>query len=77
MPAGGTSFDTLEAVGRLQAAGVERAQAEAIAATVRAAAESGRGDLATRADLARLELRLVRWMLVVGGVIVAAVKLIP
>ena len=60
MPAEGTSFDTLEAVGRLQAA-----------------AESGRGDLATRAGLARLELRLVRWMLVVGGVIVAAVKLIP
>lgn len=77
MPAGGTGFDTLEAVGRLQAAGVGRAQAEAIAATVRAAAESGRGDLATRADLARLGLRLACWMLVVGGVVVAAVNPVP
>lgn len=52
------TFDTLAAVRDLEAAGVERRQAEAHAATMRAAIESTRGDLATKADLA--EFRSVR-----------------
>ena len=42
-----TTFDTLKATHDLEAAGVERPQAEAIAAAVR----DGQGDLATKADL--------------------------
>ena len=51
-----TSFDTLAAARELEAAGIERAQAEVIAATMRTAAGAGadRADLATRTDLAAL-----------------------
>ena len=56
-----STFDTLTAARDLEAAGVERRQAEAIASAIR----NGQGDLATKADLeaglATLESRLVRW----------------
>ncbi len=54
-----STFDTLAAARDLEAAGVERRQAEAHAAALRTAVESTRHDLATRADLAALETRLV------------------
>ena len=49
-----STFDTLTAAQDLEAAGVERHQAEAIAKAIR----NGQGDLATRADLAAFEERL-------------------
>ena len=53
-----TTFDTLTAARDLEAAGIERRQAKAIACTVRRAAT--RETLATKADLADLESRLIR-----------------
>ena len=82
------TFDTLTAARELEAAGVERRQAEAIAEGMRRAAGADRAELATkadlagvrdelRADLAALEARLT-WRLVgIAAAIVAAVKLIP
>ncbi len=51
----GAAFDTLETMRDLEAAGVERAQAEAIAGAVRKAAATDRDALATKADITRLE----------------------
>ena len=79
-----STFDTLTAARDLEAAGVERRRAEAIAEGMRQAAGSSRDELATRADLAdvraeiaRLETRLVKWgidlALAVAGVTTAAV----
>ncbi len=48
------AFDTLNAARRLEAAGMQRDQAEAVAAVVR----EGQGELATTADLSTLEARL-------------------
>ena len=47
-----TAFDALAAARNLEAAGLERAQAEAIAGTVRDATGADREQLATKADLA-------------------------
>ena len=49
----GTTFDTLTAARNLEAAGVERNQAEAIAVQLRTAAEADRADLVTRGELYR------------------------
>ena len=49
-----STFDTLTAARELEAAGLERNQAEAIAGAIR----SGQGDLATHADIARVETQL-------------------
>ncbi len=81
------SFDTLTAARDLEAAGLERPQAEAIVKTMR---ESGRADfanLATKVDIAEihtaianLETRLLRWIvgtiLTTAGVTVAIVRLL-
>ena len=48
------AFDTLTAARDLEAAGIERRQAEAIAGTVRTATAADREALATKADLAEL-----------------------
>ena len=48
------TFDTLSAARDLEAAGIERRQAEAIAGTVRQATAADREALATKADLAEL-----------------------
>ena len=48
------AFDTLSAARELEAAGVERSQAEAIAKAIR----DGQGELVTKADLAALEARI-------------------
>ena len=60
------TFDTLAAARGLEAAGMERRQAEAVAEVTAQAAVTGHGELATRADLAadiaRLEGRLATAM---------------
>ena len=88
-----TPFNPLATARSLEAAGIERRQAEAIAEGMREAADAAAGadradradfatkaDLAhfaTKADLAALEARLT-WRLVgIAAAIVAAVKLIP
>ena len=82
------TFDTLTTARELEAAGVERRQAEAHAEALRRAVSADRDEFATktdlagvrdelRADLAALEARLT-WRLVgIAAAIVAAVKLIP
>ena len=50
-----STFDTLDAMRRLEQAGMERAQAEAAVETMREA----QSELATKADLAALESRLL------------------
>ena len=44
----------------LEAAGIERRQAEAIAEGMRRAADADRGELATKGDLSALEARMYR-----------------
>ena len=58
-----TAFDSLAAARDLEAAGVERSQADAIAGVVRQASTADQGELATGADIRELraELRLMRW----------------
>ena len=68
MPA--TTFNPLATARTLEAAGIERHQAEAIAEGMRdaadAAASAERGDLATKADLANLatktDIAALHWM---------------
>jgi len=62
-----TTFNPLAAARDLEAAGIERRQAEAIAEGMReaadAAANADRADLATKADLADLATKAeMRWM---------------
>ena len=83
-----TTFNPLATARELEAAGIERRQAEAIAEGMREAADAAAGadrealatktDLAeVRADLASLEARLT-WRLVgIAAANVAGVKLIP
>ena len=52
------TFDTLTAARELEAAGIERRQAEAIAGTVRTAVAADRDALATKADLAEIRADL-------------------
>ena len=83
----GTTFDSLAASTALRDSGFTDRQAEAVAGVVR----DGRADLVTRADLdnavagleARLETKIERainglaWrMFAIGGLIVAAIKLL-
>ena len=62
-----STFDTLTAARELEDAGLERAQAEAIASAIR----NGQGELVTNdhldAKLADLENRLVKWAVVLAG----------
>ena len=73
----GTTFDTLSAARELEAAGIERHQAEAIAGAI----HNGQGDLVTKdhldAKLAELEARLiergnrlVKWAVALAGAVV-------
>lgn len=82
------AFDMLEAVHRLEATGMDRKQAEAVADTASAAASADMEQFATKADLkaeaAALETRIgerlnaLTWrMVALAGVGVAAIKLIP
>ena len=61
------TFDTLAAARELAEAGMERRQAEAVAAAIRA----GQGELATREDVAgvRTEVRTLQWAVAVPAAI--------
>lgn len=82
-------FDTHEAVKALTEAGFSETQAESVVSTVRDALG---GDLATKTDLQtvksellsemqslelRMTLRLGGFMIAIGGLIVALIKLLP
>ena len=61
-------FDALGAARALEAAGVERSQAEAIASAI-----GHSGEYATKADLAALESRMYRALWIQGGAIVGII----
>ena len=82
------AFDTLAATRDLEAAGMERRQAEAVAEVTAQAAVTGHGELATKADLAtgladlkaamaRQEARLYPALVGVVFAILAADRLLP
>lgn len=62
------SFDRFSAARALEAAGVERPQAEAIASAC-----GHSGEYATKADLAALESRMYRALWIQGGAVVAII----
>ncbi len=61
-------FDTFSAARALEAAGVERPQAEAIASAI-----GHSGEYSTKADLAALESRMYRALWIQGGAVVAII----
>ena len=74
-------FDSYAAAKRLRDAGFDEGQAEAAVAVIRDAVTEG---VATKTDVARLETpiergvnRLLLAMFAVGGLVVAAIKLLP
>ena len=82
------AFDTLAATRDLEAAGMERRQAEAVAEVTAQAAVTGHGELATKADLAtgladlktamaRQESRIYLALVGVVFAILAADRLLP
>ena len=68
-----TPFDTLAALRDLEAAGIDRPQAEAIASQLATAVTAGHTELATKADLARLETKLLT---VAVGIVIAQTALV-
>ena len=75
-----TTFNPLEAARALEAAGVERKQAEAHAEALRLAATADRDEFTTKADLAELRADLYRALWIQGGTIVAiltALRFLP
>ena len=76
----GATFNPLAAARDLEAAGVDRKQAEAHAEALRQAATAARDEFATKADLAALEARMYRALWIQGVGIVAvltAFRLLP
>ena len=75
-----SSFNPLAVARELKAAGIEADHAEAIAEGIRQGASADRDDIATKADLANLGLRLVKWGVGIAvasvGIIVAPMKLL-
>ena len=73
----GIAFDTLSAAEALEAAGIDKAHAKAIAVAIR----NGQGDLATKADINELrteiasirsELAIIRWVIGIQSAVVLA-----
>ena len=62
------SFDAFSAARALEAAGVERSQAEAITSAI-----NHSGDYSTKADLVALEARMYRAPWIQGGIIVGII----
>ena len=75
-----TTCDAHAAARAMEAAGIERRHADVIAAAMRQAAAAGRDALATKADLkaeiAALQARPMGFIAAVGGLVVAAIKLL-
>ncbi len=61
-----STLDTHELVKDLKASGFTDAQAEAVTRAVRLAQDLDLSNLATKTDLAELELRLIKWVIGVG-----------
>ena len=61
-------FDTLATAQTLKEAGIEPSHAEAITTAVNQSSEQ-----VTRADLCSLEVRLVKWIIIVAGLQTAVV----
>ena len=83
-----STFDTLTAATALETAGFTPDQAKAVAAQLQTMAEAGRGELVTktdleitmvdlRAEIANLKVWTMSWTAVIGGLVVAAIKLLP
>ena len=68
------TFDTLQATRELEAAGIEREQAEAIASTMRRAATPDQERLTTEADLYQVALAIV---VANAAITFGVLKLIP
>ena len=67
-----STFDTLTTARDLEAAGVERRQAEAHAEALRQAISADRGELATKADIADLKADMLKVAIGVAiGVVIA------
>ena len=66
-----TNFDALKVARDLEAAGIERQQAEAHAEALRQAATADRDEFVTKADLAGLEGRIYRALWIPGASIIA------
>ena len=68
------TFDTLDAARKMEAAGMDTRQAEAVATAIRA----GQGELVSKVDLeatvAQLERRLMLYGLALAGALFAAIK---
>ena len=65
-----TAFDSLEAARKLEAAGIERKQAEVQAEVIAQALQGG--GLVTKTDLAQLETRLTNRLYLALGILFAA-----
>ncbi len=61
-----STLDTHELVKDLKASGFTDAQAEAVTRAVRQAQDLDVSNLATKTDLAEVELRLIKWVIGVG-----------
>ncbi|MCY4500187.1 MAG: hypothetical protein OXE57_01305 [Alphaproteobacteria bacterium] len=72
-----TAFDSLAAAETLENAGLDPKHAKTHAALLRDAASAGRDDMATKRDLAELKADMTWRLILIAGVIIAAVKLIP
>ena len=66
----GIAFDMLSAAEALEAAGIDKAHAKAIAVAIR----NGQGDLATKTDIEsiRSELTVIRWVVGIQSAITLA-----
>ena len=66
----GIAFDTLSVAEALEAAGIDKAHAKAIAVAIR----NGQGDLATKTDIEsiRSELTVIRWVVGIQSAITLA-----
>ncbi|MBF0263313.1 MAG: DUF1640 domain-containing protein [Magnetococcales bacterium] len=82
------TFDTHVAIKRLITAGFDEQQAEALSDTIRAAQEARLNELATKADLKEIEVKIaeakaetIKWMFGVAAgqaiFILAVLKLLP
>jgi hypothetical protein len=61
-----SSLDTHELVKDLKASGFTDKQAEAVTRAVRLAQDLDLSNVATKTDLAQVELRLIKWVIGVG-----------
>ena len=71
------TFDTLQFVETLKDGEFSETQAKALSAALKRVVESNLDELATKRDLAKAKLELIKWMVGAAGGVIAAIKLIP